>query len=63
MGDEQREETGGEVGTVAGADAADGIISWHGGRDGPSGLVVDIVVGIAIAKAVVTVQEQGEEAA
>ena len=58
----RRKDRGREVGTVAGAGVADGIISWHGGRVGPPGSAVGIVVGISIGKAVATVQEQGEDA-
>ena len=47
---------------MAGAGVADGIISWHGGRVGPPGSAVGIVVGISIAKAVATEQKQGQEA-
>ena len=62
MGEDRGEEAGEEeVGTVAGADVADGIISWHGGRVGPLGSTVGLVVGLAIAKAVTTEEERGEE--
>ena len=57
MGEEQEGEAGQEVGTVVKAGAPEVISGWHGGRIGPSGSLVDIVVVVAIAKAIAIGEE------
>ena len=57
MGEEQEEEPEQELGTVVKAGAPEVISGWHGGKIGPSGSLVDIVVVVAIAKAIAIREE------